>query len=78
MYYQNSFLDEETEVTGNVNVIDKTQILLLILFSRFFPLYQYFTIWNNKWKTDERNKNEFLRRRLLVLALVCFPGWSLP
>lgn len=36
MYYQNSFLDEETEVTGNVNVIDKTQILLLILFSRFF------------------------------------------
>ena len=44
MYYQNSFLDEETEVTGNVNVIDKTQILLLILFSRFFPLYQYFTI----------------------------------
>lgn len=44
MYYQNSFLDEETEGTGNVNVIDKTQILLLILFSRFFPLYQYFTI----------------------------------
>ena len=36
MYYQNSFLDEETEGTGNVNVIDKTQILLLILFSRFF------------------------------------------